>query len=251
MNNKLSNQKHSVEIQKNLELWRSKPVLRKIYRRCYGFITEYLQDNNPGKIVEIGSGTGNLKTVIPDSISTDIFSNPWIDQVENAYQLSFSDNSVSNLVLFDVWHHLEFSGNVLQEFHRVLVSGGRVIIFEPALSLLGFIIYGLFHKEPISFTKKINWWAPKNFSLKNMPYYAAQGNATRIFRSNKFNELSSGWEVVAVKRIAMISHVASGGYSGPQLYPDFLYPFMILIDRLCSLLPVLFATRLLIVIEKK
>jgi len=247
----MNDQRHNIEIQKNLERWKSKPVLRKIYQRCYKLIVKYLQDNSQSKIVEIGSGIGNLKTIIPNSISTDIFPNPWIDQVENAYQLSFSDKSVSNLILFDVWHHLEFPGNVLQEFHRVLVPGGRVIIFEPAMSLLGFIVYGLFHKEPINFTKKINWWAPKGFSLKNIPYYAAQGNASRIFQSNKFDKLLSDWKIVAVERITLISYVASGGYSGFQLYPNFLYPLMALIDHLCGFLPQLFATRLLIVMEKK
>ncbi len=244
-------EKHNIEIQKNLKHWQSKPVLRKIYQRFYELIVKYLQNNINGEIIEIGSGIGNLKMVVPNCLSTDIFPNPWIDQVENAYQMSFSDNSVSNLILFDVWHHLEFPGNALQEFYRVLIPGGRVIIFESAMSLLGFIVYGFFHHEPIRFFKKIKWWAPKNFSPKDVAYYAAQGNATRIFRSNKFSRFLLDWKVVTTKRISSISYVASGGYSGPQLYPDCFYPLMTFVDRLCGYLPQLFATRLLIVIEKK
>lgn len=246
-----SREKHNTEIQKNFKHWQSKPVLRKIYQCFYKLIVEHLQNDINGKIVEIGSGIGNLKMVIPNCLSTDIFPNPWIDQVENAYQLSFSNNSVSNLILFDVWHHLEFPGNALQEFHRVLVPGGRVIIFEPAMSLLGFVVYGFFHHEPVRFFKKIKWRAPKGFSFKDAAYYTAQGNAARVFRSNKFSKFLSDWKIITTKRISSISYVASGGYSGRQLYPDCFYPLMTFIDRLCDYLPQLFATRLLIVIEKK
>ena len=80
---------------------------------------------------------------------TDLFPNPWIDRVESAYNLSFSDNSISHLILFDVWHHLEYPVNALKEAHRVLTSGGTLIIMEPAMSVLGRIVYGKFHHEPL------------------------------------------------------------------------------------------------------
>jgi len=248
--NNISFDKHNIEIKKNLNHWKSKPILRKIYKDFYQLIFKYIQNNIYGKIVEVGSGIGNLKMVIPNCISTDIFPNPWIDRVEDAYKMSFSDNSISNLILFDVWHHLKFPGTALKEFNRILVPGGRVIIFDPAMSILGFIVYGIFHNEPISFFKKINWWAPKDFSFKNENYYAAQGNATRIFRSKKFSKFLLDWKVIKIKKISSISYVASGGYSGRQLYPDCFYSLMKLIDKLCNYLPQLFATRLLVVIEK-
>ena len=56
-----------------------------------------------------------------------------------------------------VFHHLEFPGTVLKEFKRVLTQGGRIIIFEPAVSLLGSLIYGVFHHEPTILMKKIKW----------------------------------------------------------------------------------------------
>ena len=244
-------EKHNIEIQKNLKYWKSKPILRKIYKDFYQLISKYIQNNIYGKVVEVGSGIGNLKMVIPNCISTDIFPNPWIDRVENAYKMSFTDNSISNLILFDVWHHLKFPGTVLREFNRVLVPGGRVIIFEPAISVLGFIVYGLFHNEPIGFFKKIKWNAPKNFSFQKTSYYAAQGNANRVFCSNKFDEFLSDWDIIKIKKISSISYAASGGYSSRQLYPDCFYPSMKLIDKLCDYLPLLFATRLLVIIEKK
>ena len=111
---------HNIEIQKNLKSWENKPLLRDIYKEFYKKIHTYIDYSVGGKIVELGSGIGNIKIEIPEAISTDLFENPWIDQVENAYQLSFDDNSVSNLILFDVFHHFEYPGNALSEFNRVL-----------------------------------------------------------------------------------------------------------------------------------
>ena len=90
---------------------------------------------------------GNIKTVIPECITSDLFENPWLDRVENIYKLSFDKESVSNLILFDVWHHLEYPAKALAEASRVLVPQGRLIIMEPAMSLLGKIVYGNFHRK--------------------------------------------------------------------------------------------------------
>jgi len=146
---------HNLEIQKNLEAWNKKPLLREIYRGFYDLILKWVRSDLKGEVVELGSGIGNFKSVYPKCIATDIFPNPWIDQVESAYNLSFQNNSVSNLVLFDVFHHLAFPGSALKEFNRVLAKDGRVIIFEPYISLLGLIIYGIFHHEPVSLFKKM------------------------------------------------------------------------------------------------
>ena len=80
--------------------------------------------------------------------------------------MSFEDGSVANLILFDVWHHLEYPAAALAEFHRVLVPQGRLIIFDPAMGLLGRIVYGLFHHEPLGLKDKIQWRTPAIFRRK-------------------------------------------------------------------------------------
>jgi SAM-dependent methyltransferase len=183
-------------------------------------------------------------------ITTDLFHNPWIDQVETAYALSFGSGELSNIILFDVFHHLEFPGTALDEFHRVLAHPGRVIIFDPAISLLGWLVYGACHAEPIGWRSSIRWTMPSNMDPRNAGCYAAQGNATRVFATNQFASRLSRWRVVLVRRLAAVSYVASGGYSGPQLYPASWIPFLTVLDHLCDRLPRPFATRLLVVLEK-
>jgi SAM-dependent methyltransferase len=242
---------HNLEIQANAEHWRRKPLLRRIYRDFYLEIAGELRRDLPGKTVEIGSGIGNLKSVVPEALATDIFANPWLDQVENAYALSFADDAVANLILFDVWHHLEFPGTALREFHRVLAPGGRLLIFDPAMGMLGRVVYGLFHHEPLNLKQPIQWLAPADFAPERMTYYAAQGNADRIFFSEEFSSRLVEWNIVRRTRFAAIPYVASGGFSGPQLYPEKLYPGLRAIDRAASSCPAVFATRLLVVLEKK
>jgi SAM-dependent methyltransferase len=241
---------HNVEIQKNLRSWENKPVLRKIYHDYYKLIANHLLLHENGTIAEIGSGIGNIKEVIPNCLRTDIFENNNIDQVEDAYKLSFANNSISNLILFDVFHHLEYPGNALDEFHRVLISGGRIIIFDPCISALGLLVYGLLHHEPLGLTKKIHWNAPKEWDSSKAAYYAAQANAFRIFLRNTNYLETQKWAIRTVRRYSAVSYVASGGYSKPQLYPVCFLPFLKCIDSLADLFPSFFATRILVVIEK-
>ena len=41
----------------------------------------------------------------------------------------FGDENLTNVVMLDVFHHLQFPGDALAECPRVLVRGERVLIF--------------------------------------------------------------------------------------------------------------------------
>jgi SAM-dependent methyltransferase len=221
-----------------------------VYRDFYRLIATNLSNLPGSKIVELGSGLGNIHEVIPSCVRTDLFLNAWIDQIENAYQLSFADESVSDLILTDVFHHLKYPGTALKEFFRILCPGGRVIMLEPCLSALGLLVYGVFHDEPIAITKDIQWHAPESWSPADIDYYAAQGNASRIFLGKQFLPELSDWQKIETKRISAIAYAASGGFSKPQLYPAFALPWIRKLERALGLFPALFATRLLVILEK-
>lgn len=242
--------RHQDEILENVRHWKNKPLLRKIYREFHREIAAQLSCLEAPKIVELGSGIGNIRDVIPGCLRTDLFPNPWLDRVENAFALSFEDSSLSDLILFDVFHHLRYPGEALREFSRVLRPSGRVIIFEPYISPLGALVYGPMHAEPISMRSSIDWNAPPQWKPTAPEYYAAQGNVTRLFFKSLESTELTGWNMVSRRRLAALAYVAIGGYSGPKLYPDFLYPVMKLADRALNRLPSLFATRCLVVLEK-
>lgn len=233
------------------DLFQRKPVIVKIYKRFYQLIAGHIAAGSDNLTVEIGSGPVDIKEVIPDCIQTGLFPQPWLDRVENAYALSFASETVSTLILFDVFHHLQYPGTALQEFHRVLKPNGRVIIFEPCLSLLGWLVYGLFHHEPMGLMRPVSWTAPSDWQAREFVSYAASMNAWKIFFKNPPEALYKYWTIRTLQPITAIAYAASGGYSKPQFYPDFLLPMMLRIDALCRFFPVLFATRLLVVLEKR
>jgi SAM-dependent methyltransferase len=243
-------EQHNVEIARNREAWRRKPLLRKVYKDFHRLIAGYVDRSVDGIIVEVGSGIGNIREVIPDCMRTDLFPNPWIDQVENVYALSFADASVSHIILFDVFHHLRHPRTALLECRRALMPGGRVIIFDPYVSLLGRLVYGPLHHEPIAWDQRIVPDAPRSFAADRDPYYAAQGNATRVFWRDEYPSILKGWELLARRRIGAWPYALTGGYSKPQLYPSSLYEPLKYLDKLIAKVPSVTALRTLIVLRK-
>ncbi len=240
---------HNVEIERNLQSWHRKPVLRRAYRDFHERIAAHIDRSLTGKIVELGSGIGNIRDVIPGVIRTDLFPNPWIDQVVSAYRLSFGTGEVSHLILFDVFHHLRYPRTALQECRRVLQRGGRVILFEPYVSLAGRVVYGPLHHEPIGFDQPITPAAPRDFDPGQDDYYAAQGNATRVFWQGACPEILDGWDVIARERIGAWPYALTGGYSKPQLYPAMMYPLLARFDKLLELAPAESAVRGVVVVR--
>jgi SAM-dependent methyltransferase len=243
-------ERHLIEMRSNLEAWQRSRLLRAIYARFYDLIRANLA-SVPGPIVELGSGIGAVKEFIPECITTDIFPNPWLDRQENAYALNFSDESLSSLILLDVFHHLKYPGTALNEFRRVLRGKGRVIILDPGMGLLGRLVYGLFHHEPLGLRKQIEWLAPVGFNPEGTGYFAAQANASRVFLRGEFKEELKLWNVVRLEELPEIAYIASGGFSKPQLYPSAALPLIRRLEKLLTAWPKLFATRLLIVLVKE
>jgi len=241
-------ERHNEEIQLHRDLWEKKPALRQAYRRFHEAIAARLS-SVPGETLEVGSGIGTIKEAIPDCITSDLFPNPWLDRTENAYQLSVPGGSLANLILFDVFHHLEYPGDAMKEFERVLAPGGRLLIFEPAMSPLGRMVYGLFHPEPLGYGKPVKWFSPAEG--RDEKYFAAQGQATRIFLERERPEWKEIWKLVAAERIVSMQYFASGGFKKSSPIPTAATPVVRQVDSLLQFFPHLLAARILLVLEIK
>jgi SAM-dependent methyltransferase len=244
-------EQHNSEIQRNRAVWERKPVLQKIYRDFHRQIAARLNPAVPGQVVELGSGMGQIKDVIPQCVTTDLFPNPWLDRRENAYALTFGDGEVSHLILFDVWHHLRYPGTALREFHRVLAPAGRLIILDPAASWIGKLVYRYFHHESLRLGDPIVWEAPPAFSAKDLDYYTSQGSASRIFWWGEDRDKLRDWTLREVTPMASFEYFATGGFSGPALGGSLLNRVLQKFDRLAARWPRASAARLLVVLEKK
>lgn len=240
--NSLPNQ-HQREVQRNRRAWENKPLLREIYAGFYERIARLIDPAIRGRILEIGSGIGNLKRHFPGTISTDVFFNPWLDLVCDAYEISFGDRSLSHLILFDVFHHLRAPRCFLKEARRVLATGGRLILFEPYISCFSYPVYGLFHPEPVAWREGIDL---AESLPRPRPYYAAQGNATRIFFRHECGTILDGWSLFHAEAFASTSYLLSGGFSKPSFYPVRLRPPLQRLDAELSRWPGLFGARCLV-----
>ena len=193
--------------------------------------------------MEVGSGIGNLKAHLPRALATDLFPNPWLDLVCDGYDLPFRDASLSHLVMFDVFHHLRAPNAFLREARRVLGSVGRLILFEPYISWGSYPAYGVFHHEPVAARDPISL-------VDTLPrprdYYAAQGNATRLFFRKEIPGWPEGWRPFHAEAFSCFYYLFSGGYSKPAFYPAGWLPALQRFEGALSRWPRMFAGRCLV-----
>lgn len=239
-------QQHQVEIRRNLEYWHNKPLLQELYAGFYERILTQVNPGLAGLIVEIGSGIGNLKSHLPQAIATDLFPNPWLDLVCDGYELPFRNATLSHLVLFDVFHHLEAPNAFLKEARRAMIPGGRLILFEPFISLASHPVYGLLHHEPVGLGRPIDL-------AESLPrprkYYAAQGNASRLFFRKQIPGWPQDWQVLHAEAFSAFSYLFSGGYRKPACYPRSCLSRLQKIDQWLSSWPRLFGARCLVTLS--
>jgi SAM-dependent methyltransferase len=239
---------HQREIERNLAAWQHKPLLQALYAGFYARILRLIDCQIAGRVVEIGSGIGNLKAHLPEAICTDLFPNPWLDVVCDGYELPFCDGALSHLILFDVFHHLRAPEAFLREARRVLGAHGRLILFEPFISAVSRPVYGLLHHEPVA------WHAPidrRDALPRPRDYYAAQGNATRLFFRREIPGWPDGWNVFHAEAFSSFSYLLSGGYSKPAFYPAGCLGAMRRLDRCLSRWPQFFGARCLVGLTPK
>jgi SAM-dependent methyltransferase len=238
--------RHEQEVDEARLVWARKPLLADVYGDFYARVRSSMDDALPGRAVEIGSGIGSLRDRIPTVLASDSFVRPWLDVTADAYTLPFRRATLSHVIAIDVLHHLARPMAFLGEARRVLVSGGRVILIEPYISLTGRVVYGLFHDEPLGLGESLDWSTEKPAS----GYHAAQGNATRMFFGGESERWSAEWQLVRASRFAAFAYLLSGGFSRPAFYPRSLRSTLNRGDALLSRIPRLFAARCLVVLQR-
>jgi SAM-dependent methyltransferase len=220
-----------------------------IYQAYY---QEIILRCRPGRTLEIGGGSGNLKNFLPAVITTDVLSAPWLDAVADVQRLPFVEDSFDNIVLFDVLHHLERPRMFFDEAVRVLRPSGRIVMIEPAITPLSGLFYRAFHPEPVIMSSDPLLDGP--LDPCRGAFDANQAIPTLLFGRHKarfaveFPEL----RLIESGRLGLFTYPLSGGFRGWSLLPTSLVQPLVRIERwLEPILGRFMAFRMIVVIERR
>ncbi len=211
VNNKIFEQ----NLEKNFEIFKSKKVLIDSYIKIYNLIDQNILPGS--KNLEIGSGFGYSKKYIKNLFTSDYPKNKFVDEEINIYNISKEDNSIDNLIMIDVFHHLEYPNLAFKEINRVLNNNGNLIIADVYLGFFPNLIFKLFHHEPINFSSKILNSDKIPLDIK---YFANQSYYKRIIVDDEGKICSKYFFKKKSYIWSDFRYILTGGFSKKQFLKD-------------------------------
>lgn len=208
-----------------------KPFLRKLYIEFYRYFLSSIPDHNKFKVlVELGSGGGFIKEVIPDIITSDVLCLDSMDKCFSALDMPFGNNTVDAFFMIDVLHHINDSRAFFRELNRCLRPGGKVVMIEPANTVFSRFIYKNFHHE--RFDTSGGWGFEETGPLSS-----ANGAIPWIIFCRdraQFEKEFPALKIRVLKPYTPFRYLISGGLSMRQLLPSFTYNMVKGIEFLLS-----------------
>ena len=242
------------------QAWQCRPLLREIYLRYFKEMVANFAlrpDGSPGRVLEIGGGSGNFKQFFPACICTDLVPCPHIDLAVDATCLPFADGSIDNIVMQDVLHHIPYPLAFFAEANRVLRPGGRIVMTEPHASPFSRLVCYFAHPEPMDPRVKLFPTAPGEpdpVAFTGEGAFASNQAIPSVLFFRQLVQFRKRFPTLRLHKRILRSYFVyplSGGFSGPQLMPRVLVPAAWGCEFLLRPLARLMAFRLVVVLEKK
>ncbi len=207
-----------------------KPFLKRLYQDWYQIFIQKSKEVGKGIYLEIGSGGGFLKEEFPEVVTSDILDLPVVDKVFSAEEMPYKENELGCIMMLNVFHHIPRPYLFLQEAERTLISGGKIIMIEPANSALGRFIYKRFHHEPFEENgpREIKPGNPLSNSNQALPH---------IYFERDLEQFAKDFPKLKINKITYhtpFMYVLSGGVSRSAMLPYFMYNFAKAIEWLCK-----------------
>lgn len=242
----------------NVNLARSSFVNKKpsnldfLLRKRYSWMNPFLKGKD--NIYELGSGTGFSSFYLnKEVILTDIEKREWIDEVQDALNLTMPDSSVDVFICSHMIHHLAHPIKFFLGAKEKLKPNGLILIQDINTSLVMKILLYIMRHE--GYSDKID---PFDINLVanqiDDPWSANCSIPKLLFTNERRFEKLTNLRIVLNKLNEFMIFPLSGGVTAKSKTIIFPYQFLKLIDAidgiLIRLFPSIFALGRSIVLEK-
>ena len=187
-----------------------KPGLAELYREWYQLQQRYLA-NIRGEILELGSGAGFIKEVIPNARTSELITCEGVDLFIDALEVGETFKAkLSNLLMSNVFHHICDSKAFLKSASSALMPGGRLVMIEPWLNPWSTFCYRLVGHEPLDPNQQ-GW----SFSSSDPLLDSNQAQAWIVFARDRtqFKKEFPELKIVTLQPLMPFSYLLSGGHS--------------------------------------
>ena len=216
-----------VEIRRTIE---GKLSLKLFYREVYKKYTDSLKlCPKEGLALELGSGAGFARKIIPELITSDIIPYDGIDCVIDATKLPFEDSSLRFIAMMNTFHHISDVASFFAEAERCLVRGGRLLLVDQHLGYISAPILRFVHHEAF-FPEAKDWKFDSSGPLSG----ANSALAWMVFSRDRerFKELFPSLKIVRYTPHTPLRYWLAGGLKSWSLLPGWAFGVATQIDRL-------------------
>lgn len=223
-----------------------KTFLKQLYADFYRCFKKSVEPSENRTLVELGSGGGFIKEIIPDAITSDVLNVDSVDKVFSATDMPFENESIDAFFMFDVLHHITEPRKFFTEADRCLRPAGRIVMIEPANTPWARFIYKNFHHE--RFDVQGDWQVDRGGPLTQangaMPWIIFVRD--RAVFEREFPRL----KIADIHNHTPLRYLLSGGFSIRQLAPGFLYPAVKMIEYVLTPANNLLGMFMTVILEK-
>lgn len=200
--------------------------LRSLYAEWYRTILRNLPPMD-GEILELGSGGGFLREMVPGLITSDVLPVLGVDRQIDARHLPFADGSLKAIVGTNVLHHFPDLRAFFREAQRTLRSGGRMVFIEPWCTPFSRPIYRYLHHEP--FEEGRDWSLPPGGPLTAangaLPWIALERDRPEFQRDYPWLRIQT------IRPMMPFSYLISGGIERAWPIPAWAFSVVRFMER--------------------
>ncbi len=208
---------------------RGTPALELWYRECYAKFAACIdRAAGDGPVLELGSGAGFLREILPEVITSDVLPYEGVDRVIDATHLPYEDGALRAIVMLNVFHHIADAGAFLSEVDRCLAPGGRLFMVDQHVGWISGPILAHAHHEP--FDREARDW----YFDSEGPLQSANGALTWIVFCRDRVLLEARHPRLRLARYAPhtpLRYFLAGGLKRWSLLPGWAFPMASALDR--------------------